>query len=200
MVFLSDEYHLIAGRSFPSPEEYEGFSQHENGVGMAAAFALEWEGLVDSPVGPRDGFFQAVDGPPSPAPYTSPARRAGSVTLTPRRTAPVCVVTGTYGADVLRPLLGDRARILAVRNDFFGGNTAVAGLLVGSDLQRALAAEPVGERYLLPDVCLNEGRFLDGLTPADLPRPVEIVPADGLSLRQALEGSSSPLQILESSR
>ena len=60
--------------------------------------------------------------------------------------------------------------------------------MVGSDLQRVLSTEPDGHRYLLPDVCLSEGRFLDGLTPADLPRPVEIVPTNGIALRRALEG------------
>jgi hypothetical protein len=64
----------------------------------------------------------------------------------------------------------------------------VTGLLTGVDIGRALAEEPVGHRYLLPDVCLSEGRFLDGTTVDDLPRPVEIIPSDGLSLRLALEG------------
>jgi hypothetical protein len=59
--------------------------------------------------------------------------------------------------------------------------------MVGSDLARVLAEEPEGHRYLLPDVCLSEGRFLDGTTPADLPRPVEIIRTDGLALREALE-------------
>ncbi len=45
-------------------------------------------------------------------------------------------------------------------------------------------------RWLLPDACLNEGRFLDGLTLADLPASVEVVPCDGRSLRQALDGTS----------
>jgi hypothetical protein len=40
----------------------------------------------------------------------------------------------------------------------------------------------------LPDVCLSQGRFLDGAVPDDLPRPVEIVPTDGRSLRRALDG------------
>ena len=35
--------------------------------------------------------------------------------------------------------------------------------------------EPPGHRYLLPDVCLSQGRFLDGTTPEELPRPVEVV-------------------------
>jgi hypothetical protein len=77
-------------------------------------------------------------------------------------------------------------RVLAVPNEFFGGNTAVAGLMVGADIARVLAAEPAGGRYLLPDVCLSEGRFLDGTTPADLPRPVEVVATDGIALREAL--------------
>ncbi len=76
--------------------------------------------------------------------------------------------------------------MVPVRNDFFGGNIGVAGLLVGEDLARVLAEQPQGHRYLLPDVCLSEGRFLDGLAPADLPRPVEVVATDGIALRAAL--------------
>jgi NifB/MoaA-like Fe-S oxidoreductase len=105
----------------------------------------------------------------------------------------VAVLTGRYGAAVLRPLIDglgrDDVRIVEVANRFFGGNIGVAGLLVGDDLARALEAEPAGHRYLLPDVCLSEGRFLDGLTPGDLPRPVEVVPTDGIALRAALEGA-----------
>ena len=64
---------------------------------------------------------------------------------------------------------------IEVPNEFFGGNTGVTGLMVGADLSTVLAGEPEGHRYLLPDVCLSDGRFLDGTTPADLPRPVEVV-------------------------
>ena len=78
-------------------------------------------------------------------------------------------------------------RVIAVDNEFFGGNTGVTGLMVGADLARVLADQPVGHRYLLPDVCISQGRFLDGTTPEDLPRPVEIVPTDGIALRRALE-------------
>jgi NifB/MoaA-like Fe-S oxidoreductase len=79
-------------------------------------------------------------------------------------------------------------RVIPVRNDFFGGNTGVTGLMTGEDLTRVLAAEPHGHRYLLPDVCLSdEGLFLDGVTVSDLPRPVEVVATDGIALRAALE-------------
>jgi hypothetical protein len=108
----------------------------------------------------------------------------------PSRRAPVAILTGRYGARVLAPLverLGrPDVRIVTVDNDYFGGNVGVSGLMVGADLARVLADQPGGHRYLLPDVCLTQGRFLDGTEPADLPRPVEIVPTDGYALRVAL--------------
>ena len=64
--------------------------------------------------------------------------------------------------------------------------SAVAGLMVGADLARVLASEPEGHRYLLPDVCLSKGVFLDGTRPEDLPRLVEIIETNGLALRAAL--------------
>ena len=83
-------------------------------------------------------------------------------------------------------------RVVPVRNEFFGGNIGVTGLLVGEDLARVLEAEPAGHRYLLPDVCLSNGVFLDGRSPAELPHSVEIVPTDGVSLRRALTGGRPP--------
>ncbi len=75
-----------------------------------------------------------------------------------------------------------------VDNQFFGGNIAVTGLLTGADVARALDAADTSEhaRYLLPDVVLSNGRFLDGATPEELPWPVEIVGTDGASLVAAI--------------
>ena len=201
MVHAADELYLVAGRELPSAESYEGFPMHEDGVGMARTFELEFTGAVDRATGTRSGFFAAVDGAPAEG-YRAPRNPAGdtglrgvrgdatTVRLGQRRDAPVGILTGEYGARVLAPLLAssgrDDVRLLPVRNDFFGGNTAVTGLMVGADIARVLAAEPDGHRYLLPDVCLSESRFLDGTTVDDLPRPVEVVPTDGLSLRTAL--------------
>jgi putative radical SAM enzyme (TIGR03279 family) len=185
LVFASDEYYLQAGRSLPAFDRYDDLSQHENGVGMARTFEAEYLGLVDRADG-RGGFFQSVDGAPAEG-YRSP-RADGAITIRPSRGAPIGILTGEYGAAVLRPLVADRdnVRIVPVRNEFFGGNVAVAGLLVGADLVRVLRQEPEGHRYLLPDACLSNGMFLDGMSPGDLPRPVEIVPTDGRSLREAL--------------
>jgi putative radical SAM enzyme (TIGR03279 family) len=188
MVYAADEYYLLAGQPFPDSEIYEGFPLHEDGIGMARSFEREFSGEVATPIGPRAGFFHWVDGAP-PEGYRAPR---GQITLRPRRSAPVAVLTGTYGASVLAPLLEDRddVRVVEVENRFFGGNIGVTGLMVGEDLQRVLADQPEGHRYLLPDVCLSGGRFLDGTTPEDLPRPVEVVATDGLSLRAALAPTS----------
>ena len=118
----------------------------------------------------------------------------GAISLRPRRSAPIGILTAPYGALVLSELLPpvlaelgrNDVRILSVENEFFGGNTAVTGLMVGQDLARVLATQPEGHRYLIPDVCLSKGVFLDGTSPADLPRPVEIVPTNGIALREAL--------------
>ena len=104
------------------------------------------------------------------------------------------MLTGELGALVLGPLVAelDRTdvRVVAVRNEFFGGNTGVTGLLTGADLTRELSSQPAGHRYLLPDVCLSDdGRFLDGTSVDDLPRPVEVVATDGQALRRALVAS-----------
>jgi NifB/MoaA-like Fe-S oxidoreductase len=116
--------------------------------------------------------------------------RAGRPTAATGDARPCTVLTGEYGARVLGPLLDRLGRpdvaVLAVPNRFFGGNVGVTGLLVGEDLARVLAGQPEGHRYLLPDVCLSGGRFLDGTSPADLPRTVEVVATDGLALRRAL--------------
>lgn len=194
VVFAADEYYLLAGRGFPHADAYEGFPMHEDGVGMAAAFALEFGGAA-APRPTPSGFFAAVDGAPAVG-YRAP-RTSVPVALAPRRDLPVTVVTGEYGATVLRPILDaagySDVEVLGVPNRFFGGTTAVTGLLTGSDIAVALEGRDQRRRYLLPDVCLSGGRFLDDLTPDDLPLPVEVVPANGASLRTALapRGSSS---------
>ena len=197
LVFAADEYYLLAGREFPEPDAYEGFPMHEDGIGMARTFELELTGRVAEPTGIQSGFFAWVDGAPAEgyrAPRLDPSvpgcGTASTVTIGPRRGAPVAILTGPLGVKVLGPLVAglgrDDVRVVEVPNEFFGGNIGVTGLMVGEDLARVLDSQPVGHRYLLPDVCLSQGRFLDGLTVADLPRPVEIVATDGLALRRAL--------------
>ncbi len=149
---------------------------------------------------------------PAPAPVAvtlpeSPRHRSpGKIRPTDHRPTrrPIGILTGTYGAAVLTPLLsqwqadhvpeqsesGPRTRVIEVPNRFFGGNIGVAGLLAGADIATTLEGEPASHRYLVPDVCLSGGRFLDGMTPAELPRLVEIVPTNGSALRGLLDAAA----------
>ncbi len=212
LVFAADEYYLMADRPFPEAAHYDGFHLHEDGIGMARTFEMEFHGHKDTSTGTESGFFAWVDGAPADGyrAIRNPAADTGlrngvpqvhNVTLR-RRTpasdvekvpAPIGILTGEYGARVLEPLIANLrrsdVRIIPVKNSFFGGNIAVTGLMVAQDIITALEAEPVAHRYLLPDVCLSEGRFLDGLTVLDLPREVEVIPTDGNSLRRALENA-----------
>ncbi len=195
MVFAADEYYLMAERPFPAQATYEGFPQHENGLGMARAFEAAFGGDEHAALGVRPGFFAAVDGAPATG-YRAPRLKDGGAGADAGGDgAPIAILTGEYGARVLAPLVDslDRPdiRIIPVTNHFFGGNIGVAGLLTGTDVGAVLANEPVGHRYLLPDACLSQGRFLDDLTLDDLPRRVEVVATDGRSLRRALEGDGS---------
>jgi putative radical SAM enzyme (TIGR03279 family) len=201
LVFAADEYYLLAERPFPPADHYGDFPMHEDGIGMARAFESEFLGTkAPAGLGDRGGFFRSADMSCVPAaeteyePYRGVRATADQLLqIVPSRRAPVAILTAPYGARVLAPLVGGRpdVRIVTVDNHYFGGNIGVTGLMVGEDLARVLATQPEGHRYLLPDVCLTQGRFLDGTEPADLPRPVEIVPADGRSLAAALAAARS---------
>ncbi len=202
LVFAADEYYLMAERPFPEPITYEGFPMHEDGIGMARTLELEFADRSSSePTGPRAGFFAWVDGAPadgyraprtgSPAEVVAPGTAAPvSVMVGPRRDAPVAVLSGSLGAPIVEPLVASTgrsdARVITVPNEYFGGNIGVTGLMVGEDIARVLSTQPEGHRYLLPDVCLSRGVFLDGTAVGDLPRPVEVISTDGGALREAL--------------
>ena len=235
LVFAADEYYLLAGREFPTPEEYEGFPQHENGIGMARAFEADVRNAIagsdDEGHGQRHGFFAWVEGADQqperstgswksvqiaePEGYRAPrstpglsvsdSRAAAGQSATSQsansrldgRPQDVVILTGDYGAMVLDPLLPElseaarsEVRTLAVSNGFFGGNIAVTGLLTGADIAAALEGRSGDARYLLPDVTLSRGLFLDGATPADLPIPVEVVPTSGAALVAALQAAA----------
>ena len=199
MFFASDELYMVAGRDVPSRAAYEDFPQHENGIGMVRTFtdeiaALTSGGEASSPL--VTGEWRAVPSAPSEG-YRAP-RHTGSDPASVE--GPVGILTGTYGAAALKPLLpqlerlsGRSLRLIEVENHFFGGNTAVAGLLVGSDLLRAIEQdlEPVAH-YLLPDVALSGDVFLDDTSLEDLriasPVPIIVTPATGWGL---IEGAAA---------
>ena len=196
--FASDELYLMAGYPFPPSNAYEDFAQHENGIGMVRAFYDEIDRLehgtdIEQPL--VTGEWRSIPAAPAEG-YRAPRRLAIDATGSDR--GPAVVVTGEYGAQAFEPVrrqlerLGRRSlRILAVRNEFFAGNVAVAGLIVGYDLVRTLTEDggDVGV-YLLPDVALQGDRFLDDVSLADVAAvaraPLRAVTANAAGLLEGM--------------
>ncbi len=184
-VFASDEFYLVAGENPPGAESFESLDEAENGIGLVAAFRQSFADQ-SSMAKLGSGFFQSVDGAPAlgyRAPRTHESHDAAGEDVT--------VLTGEYAAPILRTLFDEHGfgdvEVKAVKNRYFGGNIKVAGLMTGEDLKVALLDVAADNVCLVPDVCLSEGRFLDGLTLADLPRSVMTVPTTGVDLRSTLE-------------
>ncbi|MBT8193982.1 MAG: DUF512 domain-containing protein [Acidimicrobiia bacterium] len=192
LFWASDELYIQAGMPVPGHDDYEDFPQHENGIGMARAFYDELEELERGPghsaVEPT-GRFATLPAAPAEgyrAPRTSTS--AQGPTLDRSGDAPTVLLTGEYGAAVLTPvqerlerLAGRPLRILPVPNEFFGGNVAVSGLMVGEDIAAAMAADTgPAAAYLVPDVALSGDRFLDDTSIRDVaataPAPLLVVP------------------------
>lgn len=184
-VFASDEFYLVADQTPPPAIKFDSLDQAENGIGLVAAFE---QSFVDRSAMDKlgSGFFQSVDGAPALG-YRAP--RGGESPFYVG--SEVLVVTGEYAEPLLRKLFVANGfadvGVLAVKNAYFGGNIKVAGLLTGQDLTTALKDVPESTVCLLPDVCLSEGRFLDGLTIEDLSHRVIVVPTTGKDLRTTLE-------------
>ncbi len=170
IVYPGDEWYLCAGRPIPPGSFYEDYAQLENGVGMWRLF--------------RDEFMAELQF----------YRRRWPV---PRR---IDVATGTLAA----PLITEMARALTlrhptvqvavhpIRNDFFGGNVSVAGLVTATDIVAQCKGRLKSRHLGVPDVMLRaeRDRFLDDWTIQDLEKAlkvkVHILPSGGGELVKAL--------------
>ena len=193
----SDELYVHAGIEVPPADHYEAYAQHENGIGMVRTFydeiaVLEGGSPTTGPI--ATGEWRSV--PAAPAEGYRAVRHVGRNPS--GGTGPVVIVTGSYGRDVIAPVkkrlerLADRTiRIMEVENMFFGGNTGVAGLMVGEDIIRQLAkdTQEVGT-YVIPDVALSGDMFIDDVPLTgviDTARaPVVVAPATASGLLGAI--------------
>ena len=85
LVHAADEYYLMADRPFPAAERYEGFPMHEDGIGMARTFEMEFTGAADETTGTRRGFFAARRRRRRRCPRTRPPTQACAPTRSRRR-------------------------------------------------------------------------------------------------------------------
>ena len=90
----------------------------------------------------------------------------------------VSVVTGYAAYDHIKSLCdklclridGLKINVFPIKNNFFGEQITVSGLLTGKDICEQLEGKELGDCLLFPDVCLRaEGDvFLDDMTPEEL--------------------------------
>ena len=169
LVLPSDEFFLQAGREIPDSAYYEDYAQLENGVGMWRLFREEFLAELERPH--RVYNEKHVD-----------------------------IVTGTLAAPLIQEMVDEAQRqypmihaaVHAIKNDFFGGNVDVAGLITATDILAQCKGKMEGDTLYIPEVMLRAEKdlFLDGKTPAEVAGELgvkfEIVGAGGRDLAKAL--------------
>ncbi|MDR0804622.1 MAG: DUF512 domain-containing protein [Oscillospiraceae bacterium] len=178
--YPSDEFFVLAERDIPIYEYYSPFfEQYENGVGMWRCFEYEFQSAL----------LSAFDnGQNDNVKYKN-----------------VGLVTGESAAVLFRRMfdlfvVSDSVKIFAVRNDFFGNDINVAGLICGSDIVAQLVNQDLPDMLLIPESMLrNEGNgitrttFLDDMTVDEvstkLGRLISVLPVDGTGFFRAIAES-----------
>ena len=170
-VYLADELYLAAGLPIPKEEDYEGYPQIENGVGMIRSMQTE--------------FCEAMEEADH-----SPVRREISVATG--------VAAYPFIADCAARLCeqheGLVIHVYEIENRFFGTSITVAGLLTGRDLLEQLQGRPLGETLYIPAATLRvqEDDFLCGMSRTELSQalgvPVLPVENDGAAFAAAMLG------------
>lgn len=135
---LSDEFYVDADLPVPPAETYDGYPQFYDGIGMLRSF-LDESALVRRE---REAECLAVDA------------ALGEKDL---RVILVCGEAAEKTIQVFGDLVSPEGRIRtqAIRNDYFGGDVNVTGLIVSCDLLGQLADDLAGAVVVLPEVMFN---------------------------------------------
>jgi len=172
-VQASDEWYVLAGRQLPEASRYDGFIQLENGVGM---LRLLKEEVLDALEDIKKPLFM----------------KKRKVTIaTGRLVAPFMAQLALLISEKYSKVTVD---VVSIRNDFFGEEITVAGLITGQDLIAQLKDRDLGDSLLLSSAMLRSGEevFLDDITLSQLSETlqanVRIVQSDGRDLVQAILG------------
>ena len=180
-IHASDEWYILAEEEIPDEDNYDGYLQLENGVGM---IRLLLEEFVDS---------------------LRQLRKSGAMERWNHRKREISTVTGRIVAPYIERMArrmeeqfpGLCVHVHPIRNDFFGERITVTGLLTGQDIMAQLKGEHLGEELLLPINVLRSGVrvLLDDYTVEDISSalqvPVNIVKSSGYDLVDALLGEDA---------
>lgn len=168
-IHCSDEWYILAQQPIPREEEYDGYLQLENGVGMVRL--LESEVLEELS-------------------NRKPDDRKRRISIATGKLAAPFIRENISHIQKLYP--GIEVNVYSIRNDFFGEMITVSGLVTGQDLKKQLAGRELGECLLIPCNMLRAGEnvFLDDVTVEELEAAlgvlVEVVDEDGASLVRAV--------------
>lgn len=141
--WLGDEWYTLAGRSLPGRAHYEQFPQLEDGIGTIRLF------LEDA----KKVLLRLPSRVPVPLQATL---------VTAELPAPFV----QEFAERLNRVEGVDLNVCVVKNEFFGGDIRIAGLLTATDILNQLREFPdCHEVVYVPAICLRDGElFLDDLT------------------------------------
>lgn len=147
--YAADEFYVKGKLPLPEYEFWGDFPQIENGVGMLSSFMYEFYCALDTLTDEEKQIRRNV------SVATGEAARDMMETLTRRLTETCPNLT---------------VRVYPIKNNFFGGEVTVTGLLTGKDIKEQLQDKPLGEALLLSrNVLRSEGDlFLCGMTPDEL--------------------------------
>lgn len=145
-IYLSDEFYLLAGEPLPKAEEYDGFPQLDNGIGLTRNFIEQWKETEINPNNYRKPLnLDIICG-----------KSAGKV---------IKNLVDELNIDNLN------ANVLALENEFFGHEVTVTGLLTGQDIIKNLKQNKANrDGIIIPSCALREGEdiFLDDYTLEDI--------------------------------
>ncbi len=172
--FCGDELYIKAKRKFPSGKYYEGYPQIENGVGMIRSMADEFKAAMKD--------IRSVEGANTPCSIATGEAAYTFIDTLVKQLKSLC------------PSL--ICNVYKIKNDFFGENITVAGLITGKDIYHQLRGKPLGDVLYLPSVMLrhDRDRFLDDTTPSwlegKLNVKIKFIDNDGYEFAEKLLGMS----------
>ena len=152
---LSDEFYVDAQLPIPAANTYDGYPQFYDGIGMLRYFLDEVDEVA---CGRRAELEESAE----------LLARAGSRVL---------LVCGEAAESVFGELChawGAPVAPYAIRNDYYGGDVNVTGLIVACDLLEQLPGELSRVLVVLPEVMFNFDKItLDGMAQGELFAQIE---------------------------
>ncbi len=169
-VHASDEWYLLAGEEIPEAENYDGYPQLANGVGMMRLL--------------HDEFLEELEKAEEDLALHGEKTMCCGMLIAPllKKLAAAC----------MEKFPNLRLHVLPVRNDFFGERITVSGLLTGQDVIAQCKGKPLGTSLLITSNMLRFGEnvLLDDVTVMDLEQElgvkVTVVGPAGRDLLEAM--------------